>query len=199
MDKEEKLLKKGRLRFAYDELGDDVKTSVREEYHLLLMENQKLDRYMRQHMYYSILPAAAFYRVLPQKGYTKRDAFQMIRKSVLETAKPAKRFLEKCGKLPFFFPVFRRICKLSMSGSYCGDEWKFIWKKQMPDRIEWECHSCIYFNRFNQYGMRELTMIFCESDDVMYGNIQSARWGRTQTIGRGAKFCDFRFYKERRS
>ena len=199
MRNEDKLLKKGRLKFAYSALEQQLQSKVREEYQHLIAENQGMDRYMRQHMYYSILPAIAFYRVLPENGYSKKDTFQLIRKSVLETAKPAKRFLEKCGKLPFFFPVFRRICKLSMGESYCGDEWKFIWKKQYKDRIEWECHSCIYFNRFCKCGMRELTMIFCESDDVMYGSIKTARWGRTQTIGRGADYCDFRFYREGRS
>ena len=46
--------------------------------------------------------------------------------------------------------------------------------------------------------MPELTAIFCESDDVMYGHIPNARWGRTKTIGRGADVCNFSFYNPRK-
>ena len=51
---------------------------------------------------------------------------------------------------------------------------------------------------FRRYGVPELTAIFCESDDVMYGNIPHARWGRTKTIGRGAQVCNFSFYNLRK-
>ena len=199
MNKAENMLKKGRLRFASSALSENLQSQVCETYQQLLTENQGLDRYMQQHMYYAILPAAAVYRVMQENGYPQRDALRLIRKSVLETAKPTKALIERCAKLPFFFPLFRALCRLSMKGSYCGEEWRFIWRKNTSDSIEWECHACIYFNRFSQYGMKELTPIFCESDDVVYGHMKNVRWGRTQTIGRGAEFCDFKFYRERRS
>ncbi len=50
---------------------------------------------------------------------------------------------------------------------------------------------------FKHYGVPELTPVFCESDDVVYGKIPNVIWGRTYTIGGGAKVCDFHFYKQR--
>ena len=199
MPREEKLLKKGRLRYAYDALSPKVQEAVREDFHLLLEENRNLDNYMKKHMYEAILPSVAMYRTLPDYGYRKAEAFLIIRKSVLKTAEPTKRLIQKAGKLPFFFPFFSRLCRLSMQEAYCGEEWSFTWNKVTKDVIDWECHACIYVNRFTGYGMGELTCIFCESDDVVYGSIPNVRWGRTQTMGRGAEYCDFKFFKERGS
>ena len=199
MAAEDKMLRKGRLSAAYGELDEELRLKLRAEFSALLKENSGLDAYMKQHMYYSILPAVSMYRVLQQEGYRKQEAYKLIRKSVLKTAEPTKKFIEKCSRLPFFFPLFRTVSRLSMNESFCGDEWKFIWKKKSGNSIEWECHSCIYFNRFSKYGMRELTTIFCESDDFVYSKLKNLRWGRTQTIGRGAEFCDFKFYREDKS
>lgn len=198
MRKEEKMLKKGRLAAAYSKLDDRLQLAVIEEYQRLLLENKGMDASLKKHMNDAILPAVSFYRVLQSNGYSRKEAFQMIRKSVLETAKPMEQFLESFGKFPLFFPIFRRMCKLSTKTSYGGKGWSFLWKQNTPNKIEWECRSCVYFNQFCRYEMQELTTIFCESDDVVYGNIKNARWGRTQTIGRGAEFCDFRFYREGR-
>ena len=130
MSSEDKLLRKGRLSAAYAELDEELKQKLRDEFSALLSENSGLDAYMKQHMYYSILPAISVYRVLQKEGYRKQEAYKLIRKSVLKTAEPTKKFIEKCSRLPFFFPLFRTISRLSMNESFCGDEWEFIWKRR---------------------------------------------------------------------
>ena len=198
MNESEKLLKNGRLSVAYLQLDGEIQSLVLDEFNNLLRQNTAVDSHTKKHMHESILPAIAVYRVLLEKGLSKRESFQAVRNSVLETAKPMKDFFESLGKLPFFFPLFRIMCPLSTMKPFCGTEWKFVWQKNTPSTIEWECHNCIYCNTFKKYGVRELTTIFCESDDIVYGSLKHAQWARTQTMGRGAKYCDFRFYNKRK-
>lgn len=75
--------------------------------------------------------------------------------------------------------------------------WTFEWKCNTKSCVAWDCKRCFYDDVFNEYGMPELTKIFCESDDVVYGALPGIRWGRTMTIGNGADVCDFCFYKKK--
>lgn len=198
MTKAEKILVKSKFRDIYRSMGIPIREAILREYVVLLNENEPMDKKSEIHMEKAILPAIAIYRVLPQKGYSETDVRRMIRKSILDGAKPMTRLFQALGKLPYFFSLFRIMCPLSMKGDYGGIGWDFEWKRNDKFAIEWECHSCLYVNCLTSYGMRELAPIFCESDDVMYGNIKNARWARRNTIGRGAELCDFTFYNTKK-
>ena len=191
----DKMLRKGRLKGAYTSLPPDVQERVQKRCRQLMAENPTADKSLRQHVHAVILPAIALREILPKNGYAKGECLRLIRSSVLESAKPLQRAFSTVGRLPFFFPIFRVMCKKSMPAMYGEGGWVFRWKTNTKTAIEWDCTKCIYHDLFVQYGFRELTAIFCESDDVMYGSIPTARWGRTKTIGRGADICDFCFYK----
>jgi hypothetical protein len=42
-----------------------------------------------------------------------------------------------------------------------------------------------------ELGCPELTKIFCENDERVYGNLPGLKFERTGTLGKGAKRCDF--------
>lgn len=192
-------LTKGRLKEAYAAIPDgSVRTAIEEQYAVLLKENDLSNRMLARHMTGSILPAVAVYRTLLEHGWTQVEARRIIRRSVLDDAKSMAKFFQTLGKLPFFFPLFRVMCPASMKNVYGEEAWRFEWKRNDAWVIQWDCHSCLYANVFRRYGVPELTPIFCECDDVIYGNIPGARWGRTKTIGRGAPLCDFCFYNTRK-
>ena len=190
----DKYMRKSRLKDAYTSITDNyVREKVLAHYAVLVEENPQDVKMLAQHMKNAILPAIALRAVLPDSGYTKGETLKLIRNSVLDSAKPMAKVFSKAGHLPFFFRLFGFMCRKSMFGD---NGWIFKWKTCNSTAIEWDCHKCIYHDTFVRYGFRELTAIFCESDDVMYGNIPGARWGRSKTIGRGAEVCDFCFYKD---
>lgn len=191
----DKSMRKSRLKEAYTKIPDTViQQKVLEHYAMIVEENPQTDKILTQHMKNAILPAIALYVVLPENGYSKDESLNLIRTSVLNSAKPMAKVFNVLGRLPFFFRLFRLMCKKSM---FPDSGWTFKWKTYSNVAIEWDCHRCIYNDIFVKYGCPELTAIFCESDDVMYGNIPGIRWGRTKTIGYGAEVCDFCFYNQR--
>ena len=86
---------------------------------------------------------------------------------------------------------------LSLKTTFGSSGWDFIWKQNDCCALKWDCSRCFYADIFTQHKVSELTSIFCESDDVVYGSIPTIRWARTRTIGNGDDVCDFTFYNER--
>ncbi len=53
---------------------------------------------------------------------------------------------------------------------------------------------CSYVNVLTLYGAPELTLRFCQIDDIGYESLPPfVRWERTGTLGWGNAFCDFRY------
>jgi hypothetical protein len=167
-------------------------------YAKLLLENDLSNKMLAKHLKRSILPAIAVYDTLLSADWRKEDAFRLIRDSVLESAKPMAKAFHAAGRLPFFFSLLRKMCPSSVQSQFGEPGWRMEWKRNDQCAIEWNCHSCFYADVLGRYDRSELLPIFCESDDVTYGDIPGVTWGRTRTIGSGAELCDFRFYNQRR-
>ncbi len=192
-------LRKTKLSKAVGEiLSRDLKEKAENAYIALLAENDQSDQMLKKHLKQSILPAIAVYETLLFAKWPKDRVFQLIRRSVLESAKPMAKVFQFAGRLPLFFSLFRKMCPASVQSEFGEPGWRMVWKCNSPDKIEWDCHSCFYADVLTLYGRPELISIFCESDDVVYGNIPGVTWARTKTIGAGADLCDFRFYNQRR-
>ena len=176
----------------------ELRRAITVEYGRLLGENDLSDPMLAGHLRTSILPAVAFHRCLQEYGYTQSASLVVIRAAVLKTAKPMANIFQGMGRLPFFFSIFRIMCSISTKHSFGPKGWVFEWKRNDAYAIEWDCRSCLYVDVFRRYSVPELAPIFCESDDVMYGNIPGVRWGRDQTIGGGDKVCNFCFYNEKK-
>ena len=51
--------------------------------------------------------------------------------------------------------------------------------------------SCPYCRYFTELSCPELTKLYCENDDQIYGNLPGLKFERTGTLGKGAERCDF--------
>jgi hypothetical protein len=188
-------LKKSRLAKAYNELPNiNYKEKVEQEYTDLLKLSLCKDKMLYKHLANSIFPAIAIYRVLQNNGFSKDEVINIIRESVFEADKPLKKIFQNIGKIPFFFSLFRIMCKNSLKFVYGKTGWDMRWLTNNQNEIHWSCYSCFYNNEFIKYNAQELIVIFCQSDDFIYGNIQKIKWERNNTIGAGSEICDFRFY-----
>ena len=182
------LLKKTKLSKAVKEINSlELQEKAENRYAKLLAENTLIHPVLEKHLRQSILPAVAVYEVILSAGFSKEIAFQVIRSSVLEAARPMSKIFQTVGRLPFFFSLLRKMCPLSVRMEFGDPGWKMEWKRNDYIGIEWNCHECFYVDRLKYYGVPELVSIFCESDDVVYGNIPGVIWGRTKTIGGGLR------------
>ncbi|MDR2478069.1 MAG: L-2-amino-thiazoline-4-carboxylic acid hydrolase [Treponema sp.] len=194
-NKFEKLLTKGRLAKAYNELPDNqCRADVIREYKALLNSSSCNNKMLYKHLACSILPAAAVYRVLQNNGFDKDTAINIIRESVLYAGQNMKKLLQKLGKLPFFFLLFRILCRNSLKNVYGKPGWDMRWLADTPYELRWDCHSCFYHDELKKHDAQELLAVFCASDDLIYGDIPNIQWGRKKTLAAGSEVCDFQFY-----
>jgi hypothetical protein len=194
----EKLLKKSRLSMVYDQLSDiQIKKQIQDEYMLLIKSSNCKDKMLHNHLLQSILPAVVFYRVLNVNGYDKNKILDSIKNSIFSADTPMAKYFQNMGKLPFFYSLFRIMCKLSLKFVYGKSGWDMRWKINNSHEMAWDCHSCFYEKEFRKYGVPDLTMLFCQSDDFIYGDIPNIKWERSKTIGEGAEICDFKFKKNK--
>ena len=192
-------LRKSMLASAYAELADDArKRAALAEYKALCAENDLSDGMLAGHLLKAILPAVAIYRVLARSG-DKNAAFAAVRDAALRSARPSAEMFQALGRLPFGFPLLRFITPLATKNGFGESGWEMRWVENTRDAIAFTAHSCFYDRVLKRYELPELTPVFCEVDDVIYGDIPHILWGRTKTIGRGDAVCDFRFVNERRT
>jgi hypothetical protein len=197
-NKYEKLLKKSKLAKAYNELSNiQIKNQIQNEYMFLIKSSLCKDKMLNNHLLKSIFPAIAFYRILQTNGYNKDKILEIIRNSVFAADSLTAKYFQNMGKLPFFFSLFRVMCKMSLKFVYGKSGWDMHWITNNSEEIAWNCHSCFYERELKKYEVPELIILFCQSDDMVYGDIPNVKWERSKTIGLGAEVCDFRFRNNR--
>ena len=192
----EKVIRASRLSKLYNEINDSqLKISINRHLSELCGENDLSDKNMLGHQIRSIYPAIAFYKEYLKCGMSKDVAYNKIEKCAFDFAQNSAKFLQKFSKVPFFFSLFGKMCKVGTSTGFGKPGFDMIWECGTKDEIKWTCKSCFYENEFKRYGVPELTKIFCEVDDIIYGNLHRTEWARTMTIGSGDEVCDFHLKK----
>lgn len=97
------LLEKTKLSGAMQEItSQELQKKAEQAYKTLLFENDLSDKMQAKHLKQAILPAVAVYTTLLEDNWLKEDAFELIRKSVLDAAKPMAKAFQSMGRLPFF-------------------------------------------------------------------------------------------------
>ena len=155
-----KHMKNSYIANAYQKLKDEaLQAEVIGRFDQLLSENDLGNKMIAYHLVKAILPAIAFHDVLTSHGADNGDSKEQIRESVLNAAKSAASLFQVIGKIPFFFPLMRRMVKIGLRTKYGEAGWDFVWTRDDPAALVWDCRHCLYADVFQKYGMPELTEI----------------------------------------
>lgn len=154
----------------------------------LLDEHRTDNEVLREECYSYILPAISVYRVMKKRIAEPLKAFRHM---WMAGAEAGAAFLQQKAKDRSFLEgwinqVTPRSC----------DAGAFLFEIDHRNDCETEYHvlRCPYVTMCSAYGCPEIIPVFCDSDDVSFGSIHPRLiWGRTQTIGRGASYCDFQY------
>ena len=138
-----------------------------------------------------ILPSAAIY--LSLKDVIGREkAYRVIEDAAVRICAGIEKKLQNMMKLPGMQSLFVRVwdpLTKKMFGAGNGFQNTFYPKKKGEYRMD--VTACPYFRTFTELGCPELTRIFCENDERIYGHLPGLIFERTGTLGKGAERCDF--------
>lgn len=173
--------------------AEDMAKQAQERFLELCEENKNDVRELKKHTFGRIYPSIAIYETLLDRGMGKEEAASYIREFFLrycaKTVPHLKRIIALPGMAKKIPDLFMKI-GISAFPIEAGFEYEFPPKKKNEARFN--IVSCPYMKTCQKYGHPELCTVFCDSDDVAYGDMhKDLKWGRTKTIGRGNDCCNF--------
>ena len=143
-----------------------------------------------------IFPAAAVYLTVKEE-LGEKTAYSVLENASVKLCAGVAPKLAKLMKLPGMRSLFVKVwdpMTKKMFGPENGFRNVFYPKKKGEYRMD--VISCPYFRYFTKLGCPEITKIFCENDDRIYGSLPGLKFQRTGTLGKGAERCDFLMTKE---
>jgi hypothetical protein len=81
-----------------------------------------------------------------------------------------------------------------MRHNFPSEGWQLDQVADDEQHYGFDIHGCFYLDTLTAYGAPELTEHFCRLDDLAMQSLPpSIHWSRTTTLGRGGKYCAFRW------
>lgn len=157
----------------------------------LLTRYSALPKGVHRHTDSRILPSAAIYLTVKEAVGPER-AYRVIEDAAVLGCAEIEKKLQKLMKLPgmrgLFINAWDPLTK-KIFGAGNGFQNVFYPKKKGEYRMD--VTACPYCRTFTELGCPELTKIFCENDERIYGRLPGLKFERTGTLGKGAERCDF--------
>ena len=150
------------------------------------------------HVIGNILPGLALYQILCEDGLTSQVAIgeidELFEQWFIQFPPLNMRMSQLMNFIPQNFAVFRRLVSFSMEKLFPAPGWQYEVVADDDLTYAFDIHHCFYFDVLSYYDAPELTPVFCRLDDYLMEVLpKSIKWGRTQTIGMGAEYCNFRW------
>lgn len=145
------------------------------------------------HTVRKIFPCIAFYKAVIECTRQQEKAYTILNQYFTRECEIVAKQLQKLCRIPFAYRLVPRIMAGVIHRTF-GEKSGFEMKDySVSGNI---CHidmiKCPYFSICSAYGCPELTTVFCNADDVAYGNMHpKLSWERKKTLGRGNDCCDF--------
>ena len=202
MDPAEKILK--RKTFIKAEMDKSLSQKQSEALWLasadrlteILARYRTLPKGLRVHTYNYIFPAAAIYLTIKEAAGQEK-AFAILENAAVSNAKPMGAQLAKLMKIPGMSSLFISVWKpLTKKMFGAGNGFQNVFYPNRKGEFRMDITACPYCRYFGELGCPELTKIFCENDDRIYGNLPGIKFTRTGTLGKGADRCDFYIQKQ---
>ena len=123
----------------------------------------------------------------------KDDALNIKADNYNKYARKANKTIQTLLKWPFAYWLRPKIIKIMIHKRYGRSSGFDLVDYQNPKNA---CHidvvGCPYYNNCVKCDCAELCVVFCNSDDIAYGNMhKKLHWGRTKTLARGNECCNF--------
>lgn len=156
-----------------------------------------MDRYadlpegLRPHTDIRIFPSAAIYLTANER-LGQKAAYGIIEDAAVALTVRTGKKLAGLMRVPGMRGLFIRIWDpLTRRIFGPNNGFKNVFYPKEKGAFRMDILGCPYFRYFTELGCPELTKIFCENDDRVYGNLPGIAFERTGTLGKGAQRCDF--------
>lgn len=141
----------------------------------------------------TILPRIALYKALNNYGFSMEDSNNHMKNYMLNyIAKSKHNSMVKMEKVPGFYSLYSKIFLKIMRKTDLQQS------KQKHDAKSFDVTitKCLRHQACVENECPELCRLFCDVDNITYGELNKIGFTRTQTLGYGGDCCDFHFFKK---
>ncbi len=157
----------------------------------LLARYSALPKGIHIHTDRRILPSAAIYLTV-KEAVGPEKAYRIIEDAAVQGCARIEKKLQKLMKLPGMQSLFIKAWDPMTKKIFAsGNGFQNVFYPKKKDEYRMDVTSCPYCRTFTELGCPELTRIFCENDERIYGRLPGLKFERTGTLGKGAERCDF--------
>lgn len=141
----------------------------------------------------TILPRIALYKALNNYCFSMEDSNNHMKNYMLNyIAKSKHNSMVKMEKVPGFYSLYSKIFLKIMRKTDLQQS------KQKHDAKSFDVTitKCLWHQACVENECPELCRLFCDVDNITYGELNKIGFTRTQTLGYGGDCCDFHFFKK---
>jgi len=171
------------------EQGEKIYKQQQEMFYTLIEQSKGKSKGQLKTLKKHILPRIALYEVLKKIPMDKEIALQTVEKYFFKEVEKKVNIVHKIEILPCFFKIFRMIFNKALK----ADNWKLSIEQSDNEAMIFTIKKCLWHDACVEHNCPELCSMFCKSDDMSYGSMKKIIFKRTQTLGRGGEYCDFKF------
>lgn len=171
--------------------SDDLWHKASKKLEELLIRYSSLPKGVHIHSDERILPSAAVYLTLRDE-IGREKAYQVIENGAVRGCISIEAKLQKLMNLPGMPNLFIRMWDPLVKrvfGPDNGFQNTFYPGKKGEYRMD--VTACPYCRITTELGCPEITGIFCDNDERIYGGLPGIKFERSSTLGKGADRCDF--------
>lgn len=191
--KQQKIIK----NFLFSELDTEVAQKIFDEQNnildkIILNAFNKTKNQLKT-LKNTILPRIALYKALNNYGFSMEDLNNHMKNYMLNyIAKSKHNSMVKMEKVPGFYSLYSKIFLKIMRKTDLQQS------KQKHDAKSFDVTitKCLWHQACVENECPELCRLFCDVDNITYGELNKIGFTRTQTLGYGGDCCDFHFFKK---
>ena len=140
----------------------------------------------------TVLPRIALYKALTGSSLSHERALGLMRSYMMDVVAAQKHAsTAKMEAVPGFFGIYKYVFLRVM---HTSDLWQST-QEYGRDFFDARITKCLWHDACVENDCPELCPLFCDVDDVNYGNLRKMGFSRTKTLGYGGDCCDFHFYR----
>lgn len=183
--------------FLNEEFGADKGQELFDKQEMILDEIIKniknKSENQRKTLIQTILPRIALYKAMLQDRLQSEDAYKHMQKYMMDiVAKQKHLSMVKMEKVPCFYFLYSNIFLKVVRKT---DLWEST-QKHGKNYFDVTMKKCLWHTACVENGCAELCHLFCDVDNVTYGELKKLGFSRTKTLGYGGDCCDFHFYRK---
>lgn len=141
----------------------------------------------------TILPRIALYKALNNYGFSMEDSNNHMKNYMLNyIAKSKHNSMVKMEKVHGFYSLYSKIFLKIMRKT----DLQQSKQKHNAKSFDVTITKCLWHQACVENECPELCRLFCDVDNITYGELNKIGFTRTQTLGYGGDCCDFHFFKK---